>query len=260
MIVCWDTADRNFQGGIPDDAEAIIFYVDAHFRNEVAARKRFPHLFATGRAIGFTALQRIPSQGDDFEPGNVTRDPGTWVARSIAAGVKRPVLYMDESDWTGTVRPSLERVFGRPLAPPGPGRRFRTIIAAPDGVPDIPPEHDGKQYFFSSIQGHHQGDLDKSVLRDDFFGTPNPPSNSGGTPTQLPTPQLPKGTTMIATYKTAVNAIGIAVETASGEVLHIEQQNASGVAGQSSDWWREADGEAKWLSLGTPGKSDGPGK
>lgn len=253
MIECWDTANLQFQGGIPDDAESIIFYVDGHFRNEVAARRRFPHLFNTGRVIGLTVLQRVPAQGDDFEPGNVVGDAGIWVAESIARGVHRPVLYMDEFDWEHLVKPSLERKFGRPLAPPGPGRRFRTIISAPDGVPDIPPEHDGKQYFFSSIQGHHQGDYDKSVLRDDFFGPPtHQPNKPEPLPAHPPIPQRPEGTTMIATYKTQDNRVGIAVETDKGEVLHIEQEAPNG------DWWREPDGEPKWLSLGTPGRDDGP--
>lgn len=58
---------------------------------------------------------------------------------------------------------------------------------------------------------------------------------------------------MVATYMTHDNRVGFVVETNKGEVLHIEQQSPSGVQGQNADWWRQADGRAKWLSLGTPG-------
>lgn len=178
MIVCYDTADADFDGGIPSDAPAIMFYVDGLYRNEAAARRRFPHLFTTGRAIGLTVRGRVPTEGEDFESGNWQGNVGQWVRACRAKGIWRPVVYANRSDMASHVIPDLEAIYGRPLPPPGPGRPFRLIVANPDGNPDIPTGYDGKQYWWQSIQGTNApGNMDKSVLRDDFFH----PKHAGGT-------------------------------------------------------------------------------
>ena len=242
MIACYDTADLAFQGGVPDTAQAILFYVDGIYANGAAARARFPLLFATGRAIGLTVRGREPAQGDDYEPGNWMGDAGSWCAQAIQAGVWRPIIYADSSDFTNLVWPSLERTFGRPLAPPGPGRRFRTILANPDGDPTIPADHDGKQWWWGSIQGGSRVDMDISSLRDDFFRTPAPgPPHPIRKDDMITASRLPDGRVELFVEKNDT-----------GEVFHTWQRKTEDGGG-----WIGAEAgkrNAAWYSLGTPGK------
>lgn len=238
MIICYDTVSPTFEGGVPADAEAILFYTDGIYANEAGARARFPALFAAKRAIGLTVRGRV-DPGDDFEPGNWQGNAGQWTADSIAAGFWRPVIYGDGSDFDNLIFPSLEAQFGRPLAPPGPTRRFRTILANPDGDPTIPPKHDGKQYWWGSIQGSHAVDMDKSALRDDFFQTVTPPP-----------PELPKETAMIAVGKLPDGRTELFVEDKNGVVWHTWQLPAD----KGGGWVGAEAGKrnAQWYSLGNP--------
>jgi hypothetical protein len=235
-IKCYDTVDPNFQGGVPSDAQAILFYRDGLTANEQGARARFPNVFAVGMAIGLTVRGATTDPGDDFEPGNWQGDVGQWVRACIANGIYRPVIYADGSDMDNTVFPELEAVFGRPLAPPGPGRRFRTILANPDGDPTIPPDHDGKQYWWGSIQGGGSVDMDISMLRDDFFRKPGP------------SPHPIQEDDMITTNKLADGRLVVFVEKAdTGEVLHTWQAKEGGWNGAE-----QGKRNAGWLSLGVP--------
>lgn len=236
MIVVYDTASGSFQGGIPDDAQAIIFYMDGLYRNEQAARARFPHLFATRRAIGVTVRGAL-AQGEDFEPGNWQGNVGQWTRSAIAAGYWRPVVYGDISDMNASILPELEAQFGR-IPPPGPGRPFRLLSAHPTGdnhicgprsCGQLPVDADGTQNWWGSIQGGGRVDYDKSVVLDSFFQTTPPP---------IP----PEGTVAIAAATNQDGRVEVFVELSTGEVKHIAQETPNGV------WWKN------WLSLGTPGK------
>lgn len=254
MILCYDSASQHpLTAGVPRGAAAVMFYIDGAFNNQQAFREDFPHLFPS-RAIGLTVTGHIPAEGEDYEPGDWQGNSGKWARASIIQGVHRPILYGDGSDFAEFIFPSLEAEFGRPLAPPGPGRRFRTILADPDGNPDIPSNHDGKQYWWSSIQGKGRGDYDISALRDDFF-LPTPPTPP------IPTPPKPPGGAVNGPYPyvTADRRVGFVVSTDKGEVLHIEQQNAPGTVdpetgkAANTDFWRKDDGTPNWLGVGTPG-------
>jgi hypothetical protein len=170
----YDTAALDFTGGIPDDAAAILFYVDGDYDNQAAARARFPLLFAAKRAVGLTVRGAVPEPGDDFEPGNWQGNVGPWTRACIDAGFWRPVLYADGSDMDSLVIPELEAEFG-PLPNAGPSRPFRLLVANPDGDPTIPAAMDGKQYWWGSIQGGGSVDMDISACRPDFFQIPAPP-------------------------------------------------------------------------------------
>lgn len=237
-----DTANLQFQGGIPDNAEAVMFYVDGLFNNEAAARTRFPHLFAMRYTVGLSVRGRV-AQGEDFEPGNWAGDMGRWVRDSLAAGVWRPVAYEDRTDENNTVIPELEREFGSPLPPPGPKRPFRLIVALP-GATEIPPEADACQNWWGSIQGGGKVDMDITLCRDDFFQVPATPQLT----------QLPKDTTMIAVGKLADGRTELFVEDKNGEVWHTwqEKQPPEGKGG----WVGAEDGKrnAQWYSLGVPGQ------
>lgn len=235
MILMYDTASSSFQGGIPDDAQAILFYVDGLYANGTAARARFPHLFNTGFAIGATVKGRVPSPEDDFEPGNWMGDAGQWVLDSHAAGQSRPAVYADLSDMTNKVIPEIEHHFG-PLKPP-PDRPYRLHLALPDGNPNIPWWADAKQHIWGSIQGG--GDRDISACRDDFFNYPAQP---------IP-PKLPEDSTMIAVSKLQDGRVELFVEDKNGEIWHTWKTAEGGWIGAEKD-----KRNAQWYSLGTPGK------
>lgn len=234
-IFGYDTVSPTFEGGVPSNAQAILFYLDGNFPNEAGARNRFPQLFANGHVVGYTVTQRVPSQGDDFEPGNRMGDIGAWVEACKQLGVFRPVCYADGSDMAGLVFPELERVFGSPLPPPGIDRPFRTILANPDGDPTIPPDHDGKQYWFGSIQGGGRVDMDINALRDDFFLKVVPP------------PPPPKDTMELISNGQNYPNTELFVLLDSGEVKHIRNDPKVPL-----HWWEDKDGGPNWLSLGNP--------
>lgn len=238
-LLMYDTASGTFQGGIPDGAQAILFYVDGLFANGTAARARFPHLFEQGRALGLSVRGRVPAPGEDFEAGNWEGDMGRWVKDSLAAGVWRPVCYEDRTDERNTVIPELEREFGSPLPPPGPERPFRLLVAAPDGVAVIPPEADGKQHWWGSIQGRGRVDMDVSIVRDDFFQR------------AAPTPQPIKEADVVTAVVNQDGRIEVFVEKAeTGEVFHTYQTAKNGGWAGGKKGVRNA----AWASLGIPGK------
>ena len=211
----------------------IVCYADAAFANETLARTLFPNAWI----LPLTCIGRIAA-GIDWEPGNAQPDPYQWWRQARAAGIARPVFYADLSDMRGSILPSL-RAGGVPRS------EYGVFVAHPTGVEhlcgpgtceqlDVPA--DGTQWAWNPGGVN----IDADVFNASFFQ-----------PT--PAPHPPEDTvTGPYPYKTADNRIGFVVGTASGEVKHIEQQAPSGVPGGNSDFWRNADKSANWLSLGKP--------
>lgn len=174
-ILMYDTASSAFQGGVPNNAEAVLAYWDMRFRNLGAAQARFPKLHEAGRIVALTCGADPRANGIDWEPGNVCPAIGPYIAEAEANKVWRPVVYADISDMKHLI-PEMANVIG-PLSNPGPGRRVRILTAHPTGVEHIcgpntcgqlPWEADGTQYWWSSLHGN-KVDYDISAVRTDFF-------------------------------------------------------------------------------------------
>lgn len=239
--------DSTVVGNIPRDAPSVVCYCDLRYGFTLGeVRRQFPHLIAQRRVIALAASTDLCGQGVDTEPGNLgVQSAARSIKTRIDRGDWRPVGYADLSDMRRLI--SALHLLGVPTPPPGPGRPWRCYTAHPTGVEHIcgprtcgqlQVDADGTQWWWSSLQDPGGPDLDRNAFRDDFFpgARPAPPS---------PTP---KGTIMVQTYLTADQRVGFVVETAGGEILHIEQKQPNG------DFWRNDNGTPNWLSLGTPGK------
>ncbi len=228
--------DSTQLGLIPRDAAVVFYYPDGRYAASAAAvRAQCPNAFLQPLTVRGGAFNGI-----DFEPGNAEPDPLDWLL-DVATGY-RPVTYADLSDLVDTILPRFEEHF-ETIPPPGPARPFRLLAAHPNGVEhicgphtcgELPVDADGTQYLWNP----RNVNIDISALLPSFTAP-------------APIPQPPGDTEMVAPYETSDGRTGFVVETAAGEILHIEQQNAPGKG--DSDFWRNANGTPNWLSLGTPG-------
>lgn len=176
----YDTAASDFGGGIPRNAQAILYYADRRYANGGAARKRFPTVFKAGRFVSITAGMLVAPDvnGIDVEPGDAGAGAALpWVERSLAINVWRPLVYADQTDMR-IVIPGLEARFGslRVYAPDRPVRLLAAHPGSPHGLHicgpgtcGFPWECDGSQSWWGSIEGRGRVDYDVSLVRDDFF-------------------------------------------------------------------------------------------
>jgi len=156
MITMYDAVTA---ANIPMGAEAAAYYVDGHFANGTAVRERKPK-----RLLSITV-----SGGDadccDCETGDMTiAQAEEWVARMLAAGHYRPVVYADLDRWEHQgLRSGLAKY----------GGKIRRWVAAYDNNANIPTGYDAHQYS--------TGNVDKSVCLPDFFdGPPKPLPHARG--------------------------------------------------------------------------------
>lgn len=184
-LLTGDTANSDYGGGIPDDIEAVIPYIDRRFANWAAAKRRFPKLAAAGLMLPITCGE-LHTSILDYEAGNANPDAGGWVSGSIAAGVFLPVVYSDLDHMKREIIPSLAARFG-PI--PEPGKRQFGIftahpgqgahICAPNTCGQLSIKADATQHWWGSIDGHGSVDMDLSLLPDYFFKAlvhpPKPP-------------------------------------------------------------------------------------
>lgn len=108
-----------------------------------------------------------------------------------------------------------------------PNSRYGKHVCSPGvcGYPAV----DATQFDFTV-----PGNCDASVCGDYMF-----PSATH--------PDIPEDAVSIAIGQNADGRAIIAVQLATGEVKHIEQDKAN------KDWWKDKDGHWNWLSLGNPG-------
>jgi hypothetical protein len=178
-IKLFDTARGDYTS-VPQDAQAVAPYMDGLYKNDTAARARFPNLAAVGRILTITC-RKADADVLDWEAGNTCPPPEWWWQQQHQLGRWRPCFYANQSDMR-TILPALERVLGK-LGQPGPARPVRLWIAHPTGKEHLcgpltcgfPWEADATQYWWSSLQGGG-ADIDISTCRDDFFNTPIPPA------------------------------------------------------------------------------------
>jgi hypothetical protein len=232
-VLQYDTASGNPTVALPKIGE-FAGYISGRFNNYQAIRAARP------RAQVLAILTRPPIPGElhgyrqvcfDVENGDITPAQIRECIRIAQAdGIPCPVVYGSGDTWTepgglNEQLAGLERDID-----------WQGWLADPDGDATVPAGFAAKQYLFGP-------EYDTTLVADPdtFYNLAAP------TP-----PEPPEGTTMVATYKTADNRVGIVAETNGGEVFHIEQQHPPGHG--DSDFWRNKDGSPNWLSLGTPGK------
>lgn len=237
MVHLYDTA-RGDYSSVPLNADAVAPYMDGLYKNDAAARARFPHLAATGRLQTITC-RRADADILDWEYGNTCPPPVDWWNQQHGLGRWRPCYYANQSDMRKII-PPLERAIGS-LPPPGPARPIRLWVAHPIGYEHLcgpatcgfPWQADATQYWWSSLQGGGP-DIDISVCREDFF----PVATS---------PEPPEDTMAIAATLNQKGHVEVFVELQSGEVKHTWQE-------EGGVWHGAQQGVtiAKWESLGRP--------
>jgi nucleoid-associated protein YgaU len=118
---------------LPDTAAMVAGYVDGHYKNIDAIRRRFPHAVVVGIATRASTNDGIVL---DVEPGDATAQEAVgWVVRRRHAG-HDPSVYCAASEWNA-VRAAFH-VAG--VAEP------HYWIAQWDGNPQIPAGAIAKQY------------------------------------------------------------------------------------------------------------------
>lgn len=236
-VLQYDTASSQPGSVLPLSGD-FAGYISGLFDNYHAIVEARPH------ALVLPIFTRLPLPGEldnliqvafDVENGDLTPEQIRQALQAAwDAHIPCPVVYGNRDTWS---QPGglTEQLGGLER-----NVQYQEWLANPDGDPDnVPPGVAAKQYLFGR-------DYDTTIVLDPtkFYNLARP----------QPAPEPPGDTVSITAYETADRRVGLAVETSSGEVLHIEQQGPSGIAGQDADWWRDKEGQPNWLSLGVPGK------
>lgn len=146
-------------GDIPSDATMVAGYVDGHYRNVDAMRKRFPHAVVVGIAVDHRTNDGIVL---DVEQGDASPTESVqWVVMRRHAG-KDPSVYCSVSEWNA-VRAAFHAAG---VTEP------HYWVAHYDGVASVPKGAVAKQ-FKSGSAGHH---YDTSVVSTYWPGVDPHPS------------------------------------------------------------------------------------
>lgn len=150
MIEMFDSIEVSV---LPSSARAVAGYVDGRWPTFGALTQRF---YGHAHCLSITVFG-APAACCDCENGDMTpAQAEAWVARELARGRWRPVVYANLSTWEGGLRANLAHY----------GKRIRRWVAHYDGIRSIPEGYDAKQY---NDHGPHGQNYDLSVCRDDFF-------------------------------------------------------------------------------------------
>jgi hypothetical protein len=144
--------DSTNPGAIPANAQLVAAYVDG-FGGYTAAVARFGASKVVSISVGNNNADVADVETGAMTPGDL---PG-WIARQVARGVKRPVVYCNESTW-----PSVKAAVG--------GANVSYWIANPGG--------NGIISGADAVQNVWEGSWDSSVVQPSFpfyNGTVTPP-------------------------------------------------------------------------------------
>jgi peptidoglycan hydrolase-like protein with peptidoglycan-binding domain len=179
---------------MPRGYPAYLAYVDGQ-RSSDADQVRA--LFAGARILTLTVLGGAAvADGCDREPGDLSPlGAAVWLRGRVMAGARRPVLYDSRDDIPETLGILAEHGVQRPQvrvwsAHYGAGRHICSPAACGATF-----TADGTQWT-STFPGAGGAAIDMSVLADDFFGTPAPPTTVNWTETLMQQlPELRQGAT-----------------------------------------------------------------
>lgn len=170
-------ADSIYPQNLPEGFDSYLAYVDGWWPTEAAVRAKFPGKpVLTLTVLGGDAV----ADGCDVESGDLTPVSGAeWVARQLAAGRERPVIYASAYTMAAAVLPGLEAAriargrvrllsahYGSPLGP---------HICAGNTCGAVPVPMDGTQWS-DSAPGVGGTAIDASLLVPGFFGNPPAPT------------------------------------------------------------------------------------
>ena len=165
MITMSDSVDLDM---IPADTEALAVYVDGRFADVAEAKARFPH----AKILSIAVFAKDDADCLDVETGDATpAQSAGWVARQLARGLKRPVLYASASVMpeilsamkAAGVSRSLLRLWSAHYT-------FSPHICGPASCRAMSISADGTQW----TDRFHGKNLDESLLLPDFFGGISP--------------------------------------------------------------------------------------
>ena len=230
-VLQYDTANGNPNAVLPPGGDDAV-YISGRYANYMILKQDRPGAIILPITVTLpyiAALRGFRQIAFDFESGAL--DPSQaleCVTTAHEAGIPCPVCYGSLDTWDGTG--GLWDMLSTLIA----GVQFQAWLAQPDTVQIVPARYAAKQFLFGV-------EFDTSLVANPvlFYNLPLSP------------PKPPGDTEMVAPYETSDRRTGFVVETAGGEILHIEQQNPPGAG--NSDFWRNADGSPDWLTLGTPG-------
>ena len=138
---CYDSAPRAF----PWFADVLLVYADGRYANVAWAQTHYPN----ARLLQCTVLGRPGVRVIDVEPGCVW--PVSKAVELAQEDIKdryRPWLYANGSTWDDELRPALDKA-GVSAA------LYDSWLAQPDGVAEVPPGYQAKQYSWP--QAHPVG-------------------------------------------------------------------------------------------------------
>lgn len=170
--------DSTNPASIPAGAELVAAYVDG-FGGYTAAVARFGAAKVVSISVGNNNADVADVENGAMTPGDL---PG-WIARQQARGIKRPVVYCNESTW-----PSVKSAVG--------GADVSYWIANPGGS--------GVISGADAVQNVWEGSWDSSVVQSSFPfypGTVTPPAP----PNPYPTIQLGDTGAAVTTAQTDLN-------------------------------------------------------
>ncbi len=157
---------------IPDDANVVAGYVNGH--KYKPTYKPLCDRFPNARHVSIATIVEEGTDSADFldiEGGNAHLDQLVgWYRRQKARGVTRPGIYMSVDPMAEHLLPLLKRE-GIALSSVrlwSADYTGREHICGPRSCGKISPMVDGTQFTNNA----HGRSLDRSLLRDDFFGEP----------------------------------------------------------------------------------------
>jgi len=245
--------DSIFPDNLPPGG-AYLGYVNGNWPTFPILVKRFPgaHLldmtvFAAGDATG------CDCETGDLSPAQV---PG-WVARQLARGVHRPVVYASAGVMPGVMAllegAGITREQVRLLSAHYSGEHIcgPATCRASDGAGRIVPACDGTQWS-DSAPGVNGTTVDISVLADGFFDTPPPPpapapepvpvSKKGAPPMiliEVARNEVPAGTTWPGVFLLASDGTLHHVTATEGGISNVAAYQAAGIPGPVTISWAE---------------------
>jgi fibronectin type III domain protein len=168
-------ADENSQ--FPQGAAAYAAYVDGG----LADQPNYGYITSAFPKANHLSIALFPdneAEALDIENGAATPESAaTWYERQKARGVARPCLYASVSLMESDVVPVITAA--------GIARESVRLwtahteagehICGPRTCGMLSVDADGTQWTFSAVVDGEARNLDQSLLRDDFFGTPVPP-------------------------------------------------------------------------------------
>lgn len=164
---------------LPGGYGAYLGYVDGALIPPTVQKLR--EMFPGAVIVGLTTTGgTLDADGCDCENGDLSpASAASWVARKIAAGYKRPILYASIS-----AMPTVLNIMAELNVPRSAVRLLSAHYLAGEHIcgpgtcayPGVTGQMDGTQWT-DSYPGVNGAAIDMSLLRDDFFGTtpiPNP--------------------------------------------------------------------------------------